>query len=95
MLYGWHLPNKACSGFVAGCAAFGQIFVPQTANANRSAARRERIFMGKEIAFFLAGWFSVAIGFEVAPVYGNVAGLVSFVILHIWFNRKVKHEHNQ
>lgn len=51
--------------------------------------------MGKEIAFFLAGWFSVAIGFEVAPVYGNVAGLVSFVILHIWFNRKVKHEHNQ
>ena len=46
--------------------------------------------MGKEILFFLAGWFSVAIGFEVAPMYGNIAGVVSFVALHIWFSRPTK-----
>ena len=46
--------------------------------------------MGKEIAFFLAGWFSVAIGFEVAPMYGNIAGVVSFIVLHIWFSRRTK-----
>ena len=43
--------------------------------------------MSKEISFFLAGWFSVAIGFEVAPIYGNIAGVLSFIILHIWFSR--------
>lgn len=46
--------------------------------------------MGKEILFFLAGWFSVAIGFEVAPMYGNIAGVASFIILHIWFSRPTR-----
>ena len=41
--------------------------------------------MSKEIAFFLAGWFSVAIGFEVSPMYGNIAGVLSFTILHVLF----------
>ena len=27
--------NKACSGCVAGCAFFGRLTVPHTANANR------------------------------------------------------------
>jgi len=46
--------------------------------------------MGKDILFFLAGWFSVAIGFEVAPMYGNIAGVASFIILHIWFSRPTR-----
>jgi hypothetical protein len=44
--------------------------------------------MGKNIMFFLAGWFSVAIGFEVAPMWGNIAGVVSFVLLVIWFDHR-------
>jgi len=44
--------------------------------------------MNRNIAFFLAGWFSVAIGFEVAPMYGNVAGVASFVLLTMWLGYK-------
>jgi len=47
--------------------------------------------MGKNILFFLAGWFSVAIGFEVAPMYGNIAGVVSFLLLVLWFSHKESH----
>lgn len=40
--------------------------------------------MSKEISFFLAGWFSVAIGFEVAPIYGNIA-MVEWAGEEFWF----------
>ena len=47
--------------------------------------------MGKNVLFFLAGWFSVAIGFEVAPMWGNIAGVVSFLLLVMWFAHKEGH----
>jgi hypothetical protein len=37
--------------------------------------------MQKNILFFLAGWFSACLGFVIAPVYGNVAFWLSFVLL--------------
>ena len=34
--------------------------------------------------FFFAGWFSAVIGFEIAPMWGNIAGVTSFVVLIVW-----------
>lgn len=33
------------------------------------------------IAFFLAGWFSAVIGFEIGPLWSYVAGFGSFAAL--------------
>ena len=43
--------------------------------------------MHKYILFFLAGWFSAVIGFEIAPMYGNISALASFIVLVALFNK--------
>ena len=43
--------------------------------------------MHKYILFFLAGWFSAVIGFEIAPMYGNISAVASFLVLAVVFNK--------
>ena len=60
---------------------FINALVSKAANANRQVA------MHKYILFFLAGWFSAIIGFEIAPIYGNISALASFIVLVALFNK--------